>query len=125
MEEKNGILKCRTAESSVVGIIIILMLTTFSIGAILLYGIPTINDMQDMAKTQKAEQAFTVFDSRTSKVALGESPIQTTSLSLMDGTLEVNGDSTSHNNSEITIVLANIDAAWYDSFSQKRYSWGA
>ena len=125
MTGKNRILECKNAESSVVGIVIILMLTTLSIGAILFYGIPTINDMQDMAKTQKAEQAFTVFDSRTSKVALGESPIQTTSLSLMGGTLEVKGDSTSHNNSEITIVLANIDAPWYDSFSQQRYRWGA
>ncbi len=125
MTGKNRILECKNAESSVVGIVIILMLTTLSIGAILFYGIPTINDMQDMAKTQKAEQAFTVFDSRTSKVALGESPMQTTYLSLMGGTLEVKGDSTSHNNSEITIVLANIDAPWYDRFSQQRHRWGA
>lgn len=125
MRGKNGILGCKNAESSVVGIVIILMLTTLSMGAILLYGIPTINDMQDMAKTQKAEQAFTVFDSRTSKVALGESPIQTTSLSLMGGMLEVNGDSTSYNDSEIKVVLADIDAPWYDSFSQQRYRWGA
>ena len=125
MIQKNGILECETADSSVIGIVIILMLTTLSIGAILLYGMPTINDMQDMAKSQKAEQAFTVFDSRTSKVALGESPIQTTSLSLMGGSLEVNGDNSSYDDSRITVVLADIDAPWYDSFSQQRYKWGS
>ncbi|MBC7085628.1 MAG: hypothetical protein H5T43_04605 [Methanomethylovorans sp.] len=125
MPKKNGVFECKTAESSVVGIVIILMLTTLSVGTILLYGIPTINDMQDMAKTQKVEQAFTVLDSRVSKVALGESPLQTTSLSLMGGTLEVKGEGASYNNSEITIVLANIDAPWYDSFSKQRYRWGA
>jgi hypothetical protein len=125
MARKNTILECETADSSVIGMIIILMLTTLSVGAILLYGMPTINDMQDMAKSQKAEQAFTVFDSRTSKVALGESPVQTTSLSLMGGSLEVNGDSTSYNESEITVVLADIDAPWYDSFSQQRYRLGS
>lgn len=125
MVRKNSILECETADSSVVGMIIILMLTTLSVGAILLYGMPTINDMQDMAKSQKAEQAFTVFDSRTSKVALGESPIQTTSLSLMGGSLEVNGDSTSYNESEVKVVLADIDASWYDSYSQQRYRWGS
>ncbi len=125
MTGKNVVIKCQKAESSVVGVVIILMLTTLSVGAILLYGIPTINDMQDMAKAQKAEQAFTVFDSRTSKVALGESPIQTTSISLMGGTLEVKGESKSYSNSEIKVVLADIDAPWYDSFSHQRYKWKA
>jgi hypothetical protein len=125
MARKNTILECETADSSVIGMIIILMLTTLSVGAILLYGMPTINDMQDMAKSQKAEQAFTVFDSRTSKVALGESPVQTTSLSLMGGSLEVNGDNSSYDDSRVTVVLADIDASWYDSFSQQRYRWGS
>lgn len=125
MTGKNRTLECETAESSVVGMVILLMLTTLSVGAILLYGIPTINDMQDMAKAQRAEQAFTVFDSRTSKVALGESPIQTTSLSLMGGTLEVNGDNSSYDDSRVTVVLVDIGAPWYDSFSQQRYRWGA
>lgn len=71
MTGKNVVIKCQKAESSVVGVVIILMLTTLSVGAILLYGIPTINDMQDMAKAQKAEQAFTVFDSKDQQGSSG------------------------------------------------------
>ncbi|MDW7731129.1 MAG: hypothetical protein SCH66_01725 [Methanolobus sp.] len=109
------------AVSAVVGVLIILALTITSISVILLYATPTINDMQDMANAQRVEQAFTVFDSRTSKVALGESPSQTTSFSIMDGSIEVNGNNGSYNESKIVIVCANISAL--PGFQTNRYRW--
>jgi hypothetical protein len=111
------------AVSSVVGMIMILALTITSVSVIFLYGVPTIYEMEDMANAQKAEQAFTVLDSRTSKVALGESPSQTTSLSMMGGKLEVNGNNESYNESQIVVISVDIDAAWYNSFKQNRYMW--
>jgi hypothetical protein len=113
------------AVSSVVGIVVILAITLLSIGIMILYTLPAINDMQDMAKTQKAEQAFTVFDSRTSKAALGESPLQTTSLSLMGGNVEVMGTNDTYNESQIMIVMLSSNASWYDEFYQNSSYWGA
>lgn len=111
------------AVSAVVGILIILALTITSISVILLYGIPTINDMEDVANAQRVEQAFTVFDSRTSKVALGESPSQTTRFAIMDGAIEVNGNNASYNQSQIVVVCVDIDADWYSDFKQSQYRW--
>ncbi|SFM67039.1 DUF7289 family protein [Methanolobus profundi] len=111
------------AVSAVVGVIVILALTITSISVIFLYGVPTIYKMEDMANAQKVEQAFTVFDSRTSKVALGESPSQTTSFSMMDGDIQVNGNNASYEESKIVVISVDIDAAWYNSFKQKRYRW--
>lgn len=79
------------AVSSVVGLLLMYSLTIIAVGVILVYNVPVLNDMQDNAKAQKVEQAFAVLDSRISKVALGESPHQTTSVSLMGGGISVNG----------------------------------
>ncbi|WP_135613036.1 hypothetical protein [Methanococcoides sp. AM1] len=79
------------AVSSVVGLLLMYSLAIVAVGIILVYNVPVLNDMQDNAKAQKVEQAFTVMDSRMSKVALGESPRQTTSVSLMGGGISVNG----------------------------------
>lgn len=113
------------AVSAVVGMIMILALTIASVSIIFLYGVPIIYEMQDMANAQKVEQAFTVFDSRTSKVALGESPSQTTSFSMMDGDIRVNGDNTSYEESKIVVISVEIDAPWYNSFEQNRHRWKA
>ncbi|WP_340820201.1 hypothetical protein [Methanolobus sp. WCC4] len=111
------------AVSALMGMIVILALTITSISVIFLYGVPTIYEMEDMANAQKVEQAFTVFDSRTSKVALGESPSQTTSFSMMDGDIQVNGDNASYNESQIVIISVDMDASWYSSFKNNRYRW--
>ncbi len=119
-----SLFKSEKAASAVVGVLIILALTITSTSAILLYATPTINDMQDMANAQRVEQAFTVFDSRTSKVALGESPSQTTSFSIMDGSIEVNGDSDSYNESQVVIICVDMNATWYnDTFKKNRNRW--
>ncbi|WP_406655730.1 hypothetical protein V7O62_08035 [Methanolobus sp. ZRKC2] len=120
-----NLLGSEKAISAVVGLLIILMLTVTSISVILLYATPTISDMQDMANAQRVEQAFTVFDSRTSKVALGESPSQTTSFSIMEGNVEVNGDNASYNESSIVIICVDMNASWYSSFQGSRHRWGA
>ncbi|HJH28880.1 MAG TPA: hypothetical protein C5S51_04195 [Methanosarcinaceae archaeon] len=117
--------KSESAVSPVIGIILMLGLTILSISTLLIYSVPTLGELEDMAKAQKVEQAFTVFDSRTSKVALGESPIQTTYVSLMGGTINVNGDQDAYNESKIVIVTVNINASGYDDFidGQNRYRW--
>lgn len=113
------------AVSAVVGMIIVLALTITSISVILLYATPTLDNMQDMANAQGVEQGFTVFDSRTSKVALGESPSQTTLFSIRDGSIKVNGDNDSYNDSRMVIVCVNTDEAWYNSFEANMYNWKA
>ncbi|MDO9516670.1 MAG: hypothetical protein Q7J10_01345 [Methanosarcinaceae archaeon] len=113
--------KSESAVSPVIGIIIILGLTILSISSMLIYSVPTLDGLEDMAKAQKVEQAFTVFDSRTSKVALGESPIQTTYVSLMGGTINVNGDQDAYNESKIVIVTVDISNPIYASFDQYRW----
>ncbi|WP_440953515.1 DUF7289 family protein [Methanococcoides sp. FTZ1] len=87
--EKNLSQSCK-AVSSVVGALIMFSLTIICISVMLLYSVPVIFEMQEDAKAQKIEQAFTILDSRISKVALGESPVQTTTITLMGGTIDVN-----------------------------------
>lgn len=115
--------KSESAVSPVIGIILILGLTILSISSMLIYSVPTLDGLEDMAKAQKVEQAFTVFDSRTSKVALGESPIQTTYVSLMGGAINVNGDQDAYNESKIVIVTVDISDSNYSSFMNNRYRW--
>ena len=119
--------KSERAVSPVIGIIIILGLTILSISTILIYSVPTLDGLEDMAKAQKVEQAFTVFDSRVSKVALGESPVQTTYVSLMGGTINVNGDQDAYNDSQMVIFHIEADDDDHDDFMeyQNRYTWGS
>ncbi|TGC07306.1 DUF7289 family protein [Methanolobus halotolerans] len=114
-----------TAVSSVIGISIILVISLLSIGLLLLYTAPLISETQNMAKAQKIEQAFTVFDSRVSKSSLGESPLQTTGLSLMGENVEVHGTQDSYNESSIMIVLLSSNSSWYSSFYPQRGVWNA
>ncbi|MEL4305504.1 DUF7289 family protein [Methanococcoides sp. LMO-2] len=86
---KNIISECN-AVSSVVGSLLIFSITVLCITVMVLYSVPMIAEMQDDAEAQKVEQAFTILDSRISKVALGESPLQTTSITMEGGTLNVN-----------------------------------
>ncbi|MDP2216241.1 MAG: hypothetical protein Q8J68_03000 [Methanolobus sp.] len=91
----------------------------------LLYTAPLISETQDIAKAQKVEQAFTVFDSRTSKSSLGESPLQATALSLMGENIIVHGRMDSYNESRIMIIALSSNSSWYDSFYPNRGAWGA
>ncbi|AKB85756.1 hypothetical protein [Methanococcoides methylutens] len=91
MDENKGLLPSCKAVSSVVGALIMFSLTVICISVMIFYSVPVVFEMQEEAKAQKIEQAFTILDSRISKVALGESPLQTTTVSLMGGQINVNG----------------------------------
>ncbi|WP_135613007.1 hypothetical protein [Methanococcoides sp. AM1] len=94
------------AVSSVVGSLLIFSITIICITVMFLYSVPVIAEMQDDAEAQKVEQAFTILDSRISKVALGESPLQTTSITLGEGSINVNGPGEA-DKSRMTIQIIN------------------
>lgn len=120
-----NMMKNERAVSSVIGISIILTITLLSIGLMLLYTAPLLSNTQDMAKAQKVEQAFTVFDSRTSKSSLGESPLQVTSVSLMGENVAVHGNDDAYDESGIQIIFLSLNSTWYNSFYQQSGTWGA
>ncbi|WP_445474701.1 DUF7289 family protein [Methanococcoides methylutens] len=90
MKSLTNLYTSQNAVSSVVGSLLIFSITIICITLMFIYSVPMIAEMQDNAEAQKAEQAFTILDSRISKVALGESPLQTTSISLEGGAINVN-----------------------------------
>lgn len=77
------------ADAEVVGHAILLSITVLGVSMILLYGIPAISSLQDLANVKNSEQAFTVLDSRTSRAALGDAPRQITDFNLAGGYLSV------------------------------------
>ncbi|MBP2031028.1 hypothetical protein J2755_001976 [Methanohalophilus levihalophilus] len=87
-----------------------------AMGITLLYGVPIINDMQDNAQVQKIEEGFTILDSRSSKVALGESPTQTISTTLIGGGITVK-DAADPNSSTITVQISNSSNNYSEEFS--------
>ncbi|KGK98009.1 hypothetical protein LI82_09685 [Methanococcoides methylutens] len=105
MRDKQSLFESCEAVSAVVGFMLAFSLAIVAISAMLVYSVPVIFDMQDYAQVQRVEQGFTILDSRISKVALGESPLQTTSVSLMGGTVDVNSDDSDE--SKITIIITN------------------
>ncbi len=83
------------ADAEVVGHAILLSITVLGVSMILLYGIPAISSLQDLAIVKNSEQAFTVLDSRTSRAALGDAPRQITDFNLAGGYLSVIPNSSS------------------------------
>jgi hypothetical protein len=88
------LLKSETAAAEVVGHAILLSITILGISMIMLYGVPAIYSLQDMANVKNVEQAYTVLDSRASRVTLGESQLQITDINLDGGSLTVEPNST-------------------------------
>lgn len=82
------------ADAEVIGHVIILSITILGISMLTVFGVPAIYSLQDMANVKNTEQAFTVLDSRASRVTLGESPLQITNINLGGGTLTVEQNST-------------------------------
>ena len=101
------------AQSEVVGHVILLSITIIGIAMITLYGIPVIYNLQDIAHLRSAEQGFTVFDSRASKTALGETPRQITDINLGGGTISVVPNSSSQL-SYIIVELKNETTTLYN-----------
>lgn len=96
------------AEAEVIGHIIILAITILGIGMITLFGVPAIYKLEDMANSKNVEQAFTVLDSRASRVTLGDSPLQVTNIEPGGGTLTVEPNS-SRNPSYIVISSSDFN----------------
>ncbi len=105
------LLSSETAASEVIGHLLILFITILGVGMIALYGVPAIYSLEDMANSKNSEQAFTVLDSRASRVTLGESPLQITNINLGGGTVTVEPNSPSNpsymviNSSNFNIVI--------------------
>ncbi|WP_129598850.1 DUF7289 family protein [Methanohalophilus profundi] len=113
---KNLSVSCK-AVSSVIGILLMFALTVVSISAMMVYSVPAIDELKDNSKSQKVEQAFTILDSRMSKVALGESPLQTTSFSLMGGEVSVNDESNSDSSSMKIVIQSTKNSTPIDEFN--------
>ncbi|MFA4956414.1 MAG: hypothetical protein WC556_05510 [Candidatus Methanoperedens sp.] len=99
------------AASEVIGHVIILSITILGISMLTIFGVPAIYSLQDLANAKNAEQAFTVLDSRASRVTLGDSPLQITNINLGGGSLTVEPNSTGNpsyiviNSSSFNIIL--------------------
>lgn len=110
MKKNNGDKNIRffdeRAESEVTGQVILLGLTILGISMITIYGVPAIMSMQDTLNAKNVEQAFTVFDSRASRTALAEAPMQITEINTKGGDISVLTNSSSQP-SYITIELSN------------------
>ena len=78
------------AQSSVIGIVLIIGLTLAAASAVVVFGSATLDDGQQRSQIGQAEQAMTQFDSRTAQVALGDSSTQTIRLGRGQGTYRVN-----------------------------------
>jgi hypothetical protein len=101
-------LKSERAEAEVVGHMIILAITITGIAMISLVGIPSIQRMEDMVIMRNSEQTYSVFDSRASKVALGESPVQIISVDTGGGAMAVVSNSSyvaGHTSADDSYVL--------------------
>ncbi len=83
------IINCEKADVEGVGTIILISITIIGIGLITLVGVPSIFKLQEMANLRNAEQAFTVLDSHTSRVSLGESQMQKTDINLGGGSISI------------------------------------
>jgi hypothetical protein len=105
------LLRSETAASEVVGHMLILFITILGVGMITLYGVPAIYSLEDIANSKNSEQAFTVLDSRASRVTLGESPLQVTDIDLGGGTMTAVPNSTNNpsymvvNSSNFNVVI--------------------
>ncbi len=87
--------KSEKAEAEVVGHIIILAITITGIAMISLVGVPSIHRMEEMVSVRNTEQTYSVFDSRASKVALGEAPVQIINIDTGGGAIAVVSNSSS------------------------------
>ena len=93
------------ADAEVIGHVIILSITILGIGMISLFGVPAIYSLENMANSNNVEQAFTVLDSRASRVTLGDSPLQVTNINLGGGMMTVEPNSS--NNPSYMVVNSN------------------
>ncbi|MFB6219981.1 MAG: hypothetical protein ABEH90_00960 [Halolamina sp.] len=83
----------RAAQSSTIGIVLILGITLMGTGLVIGYGTQAIGDTQDVTTLSKAEHSMTQLDSQAAIVALGESVVQRVNLgSSGDGAFSADSD---------------------------------
>ncbi len=80
-----NLLASEKAESETIGHTLLLLITILGVSVILLYGVPTIQNLEKMIISKNAEQTFAVQDSRASRAVLGDSPMQMTDINLGGG----------------------------------------
>lgn len=83
------------AQTSPIGIVLIISITMIAAIAIVVFGTAALEDTQQNAEIGQAEQSLTQFDSRAAQVALGESDRKR--INLGDGDYEVNSSAGSVN----------------------------
>jgi len=88
-EHGRNFIRSDKAVSEVLGSALILGITVLAVSIILLYGLPNIQKLQNMATVKNVEQSFTVLDSHASRASIGGSPIQTVDMNLDGGSLAV------------------------------------
>lgn len=82
-------LRSDSADSEIIGDVIILSITVIAVLSILVYSLPMIGDLKSNTVLKNAEQAFMVVDSRASRAVFGDSGMQTIDVNLNGGSLSV------------------------------------
>lgn len=77
------------AQSSVIGVVLIIGMTVAAASAVVVFGGTVLDDGRQQSQIGQAEQAMTQFDSRTAQVALGDSDAQTVRLGQGEGRYQV------------------------------------
>jgi len=109
MHTLSDLLNSDDAVSEVLGYILIFGMIVTMVSLIFTVAIPSIEDAQASAYLKSIERGITVFDSKASIVALGESPAQTVNIDSKGGIFGVN-ESASH----ITVVMGDTDKKIFD-----------
>lgn len=110
-DEHRHFIKSDRAVSEVVGNVLMLGITVLAVSTILLYGVPSIQRLEETATIKNVEQIYTILDSRASSSILGNSPIQTTDMDLGGGSLSVipNGTGNSGNINRESYMVVQSD----------------
>jgi hypothetical protein len=98
------------AQSEVLGIVLLLALSMTTIGMIFAFGLPSVNQANDILSDNRIENEFSLLDSRVASTALGASEGQSLSMSVDQGTLAANP-----NGSYINITQEYAPGSTYDN----------
>lgn len=101
----------RRGQSEVVSVVLLVALVIAGTAIVVSVGIAAVNDSREQATLERVENAMTSFDARSSKVALGGSPVQSISL----GDTETGQFSVKETDGWIRVVHHNYTTASDDS----------
>lgn len=86
---RSDFIESEGAASEAVGHMIILVITVISVSTILLYGVPNIQKMEEIATVDNAEYAYEVLNLRAGTIGMGSPVSRTVSMNLGGGVLSV------------------------------------